>query len=151
MKELTETKFVRTGREYKLEKIETGFNLRLIDADDELKPIFKTFQQLLELSQNGQYVFIGFEEKKDQAELILLYCMQEEKNTKYELQITSLTEENENLKSEIKELSDLNIDAKQEIDFLKSEIENKNSTITKLTALSEEAKKLIESETESEP
>lgn len=116
MKQLTETKFVRTGREYKLEKTETGFNLRLIDADDELKPIFKTFAQLLELSQNGQYVFTGFEEKKSEAELILMNCMHEEKNTKYELQITGLTEENEKLSAKI-------VEANEEIENLKSIIQ----------------------------
>lgn len=106
MQELKEAKFPRTGKEYSLDKTTTGFNLRLIDLDDELKPIFKTFSQLLELSQSGQIIFTGFEEKKNEAELILLNCMHEEKIAGYELRISELNSECENLKAETQTLKE---------------------------------------------
>lgn len=142
MKELTEVKFSRTPtQQFSLEKTESGFNINLIDFIKK-ESAFKTFQELFDLSQKGGIIFTGFEENKNEAELILLYCMQEEKNTKYELQITGLTEENEQFSAQL-------IEANQEIENLKSQIETKNTAITELTAF-REAAKLITAETEPE-
>lgn len=113
MQELTEAKFPRTNKEYKLEKTETGFNLRLIDLDDELKPIFKTFQQLKEMAERGEIVFAGFEEKKNEAELILLNCIHETEITNCKTEIEKLAADNEAIQKE-------NAELKEEIETLKN-------------------------------
>lgn len=143
MQQLTEAKFPRTGKEYKLEKTETGFNFKLIDLDDELKPIFKTFQQLLEMSQAepAQIVFKGFEEKRNEGELILINHIHQTEITSLQTQLqNSETEKNEQILKLETEITLL----KSEIDELKAEIENQKSIIVDL----EEAKKLIPAESE---
>lgn len=133
MQELKEAKFPRTGKEYSLEKTAIGFNLRLIDLDDQIPAISKTFQQLLELSQSGQIVFAGFEEKKNEAELILLNCMHEEKIADFELNISDLTtqasEQKTALEAEIATLKESNAALQSELDEKKTEIENLNAII----------------------
>lgn len=130
---LTEAKFPRTGKEYSLEKTTNGFNLRLIDLDDSLAPVFKTFQQLLELSQSGQIVFAGFEEKKNEAELILLNCTHEEQIADYKLQVENLTtqaaDQKTSLEGEISTLKESNAALQSELDEKKTEIENLNAII----------------------
>ena len=120
MDELTEVKFLRTGTEYTLEKTATGFNCRQVDFDDK-PPIYRSFQQLLDHSQSKQISFKGFEEKKNEAELILLNCMHEEKITNYELRVTELTAENQAIQKE-------------------------NETLKNIITGLEEAKKIAESE-----
>lgn len=97
MQTIKEAKFLRTNKEYTLEKNETGFNCKEVDFDDK-PPIFRTFAQLLELSQGGQIVFAGFEEKKNEAELILLNCVHEKENSDLQLKITELETFNAELK-----------------------------------------------------
>lgn len=136
MQQLKETKFPRTGKEYSLEKTATGFNLRLIDLDDQIPAISKTFQQLLELSQSGQIVFAGFEEKKNEAELILLNCMHEEKIADFELKISDLTaraaEQKTALEAEIATLKESNAALQSELDEQKAENANLNAIIQDL-------------------
>lgn len=136
MQELKEAKFPRTGKEYSLEKTATGFNLRLIDLDDQIPAISKTFQQLLELSQSGQIVFAGFEEKKNEAELILLNCMHMEKIADFELKISDLTaqaaEQKTALEAEISTLKESNAALQSELDEQKVENANLNAIIQDL-------------------
>lgn len=134
MQELKEAKFPRTGKEYILEKSSTGFNLRLIDLDDTLQPISKTFSQLLELSQSGQIVFTGFEEKKNEAELILLNCIHETEIADCKLQIANLTEEKITLKAEYETgISSL----QKEMEELKEERDNLKGIIKELKVAAE--------------
>lgn len=136
MEQLKEAKFPRTGKEYSLEKTATGFNLRLIDLDDQIPAISKTFQQLLELSQSGQIVFAGFEEKKNEAELILLNCMHEEKIADFELKISDLSsqalEQKTAFETEIATLKEANATLQSQLDEQKTENANLNAIIQDL-------------------
>lgn len=136
MEQLKEAKFPRTGKEYSLEKTATGFNLRLIDLDDQIPAISKTFQQLLELSQSGQIVFAGFEEKKNEAELILLNCMHEEKIADFELKISDLTaraaDQKTAFETEIATLKESNATLQSQLDEQKTENANLNAIIQDL-------------------
>lgn len=117
MKELAEAKFTRTGKEYSLKKTDTGFDMHQIDLDDKLPPVFKTFQQLLDLSKNGQIVFAGFEEKKNEAELILINCIHQAEISELKAQIKTLETDKETQKDTL--LSSLE-DMRKEIEELKT-------------------------------
>lgn len=125
MQQLTEAKFPRTGKEYKLEKTETGFNLRLIDLSKKIEPELFSFQELLELSESKQITFTGFEEKNNEAELILLNCI-------HETAIANCKEENEKLVSNNEKLTSENEAIQKENEELKAENETLKNIITGL-------------------
>lgn len=119
MQTLQEVKFNRTGKEYLLTKTETGFNCTLVDFD-EVQPVHRTFEKMLELSKAGDIVFKGFEaEKKSEAELILLSLIHETENNK-------LKAENESLKIRMQALGEMN----EELTSMNEELTSGNEELT---------------------